>query len=98
MFVVRRGKTEVTHERADKLKVGDFLLVQLNSASPNAKVSKIITINKAKVPQTKLAGVRTTHGHFIAGTNLASDKSDVCGNVSFGGVVKFLQEENPSKL
>lgn len=82
MFVVRRGKDVITCERADKLKEGDFLFVQLHSESSNAQYSKISKITKQKIATTSMTGIKTASGMYISSFFLVSDKSDNCGSLS----------------
>eukprot|EP00347_Sterkiella_histriomuscorum_P011013 403374079 len=83
LLVQRRGKDVITNERADKLKEGDFLLMQLNAGSNSAKPLKITKIVKQKVDQSKMVGIKTKSSFYIANLFLVSDKENNCGNLSY---------------
>eukprot|EP00347_Sterkiella_histriomuscorum_P020997 403335658 len=83
MFAVKNGKSQVSHVRADHLKVGDSLVIQLHAESGDAQASRITHITKQRTQSWQMHGISTTKGYFIAGTILASDKSVKCPDIKF---------------
>ncbi|CDW88924.1 UNKNOWN [Stylonychia lemnae] len=96
VYVIRRGKEEITIERADKLKEGDFLIVQLHATSAEVLVTRINKIEKLKVNANDLVTVKTTTGNFIADFMAVSDKTDVCPQDKIKPFL--LQERKQSKI
>eukprot|EP00347_Sterkiella_histriomuscorum_P012907 403366762 len=98
MFVVRKGEKEISHIRADQVKLGDFVVHVFHSLTKDILLAEIVSITKMKVASKDMQGIITEQGYFV-GITLLSTQENECKKYQFQNtpiakqVQKFLQSE-----